>query len=67
MNTRLTVLLAAAVLALSACQNETPAAQDEVDQVGCAARFRGRRECSRMFTLSTAFAGAELAEEEERG
>ena len=41
MNTKLFVLAAAAVLALSACKNETPAAQEEASEAAAAADTAG--------------------------
>ena len=40
MNTKLYVLLAAAVLALSACKNETPTAQQQAAEASAAAAER---------------------------
>jgi hypothetical protein len=70
MNTKLTVLLAMAVLALSACKNETPTAQNEAaeartatDQAGQAAADAARAtgQAARQGVEAAAAASGEAA------
>ena len=65
MNTRLYVLLAAAVLSLSACKNETPTAQGEAAEAAAATETAGAAAAEATAAAGTAAAeGVDAAAED---